>query len=68
MADLGNNSSWSSLARVDVQIAVAVGWDQRMADLGNNSSWSSLAGIDVHLAAMVGCFFLYTHLRRHKTS
>ena len=26
-AGLGNNSSWSSLARLDVQIAVAVGWD-----------------------------------------
>ena len=54
MADLGNNLSWSSLARVDVQIAVAVGWDQRMADLGNNSSFSSLACIDVQIAVAVG--------------
>ena len=54
MADLGNNSSWSSLACGDVRIAVAVGWDQRMADLGKSSSWSSLAGIDVQIAVAVG--------------
>ncbi len=51
---LGNDSSLSSLARVDGPVAVAVGWDQRMADLGNSTSLSSLARIDVQVAVAAG--------------